>query len=205
MAIPAQKRFANVKDPGKYQKEYNKDSGSTRAVRMDKNPTFGTKSAVVFLDWDIDGIAADLEAAIKYELGPVMEKMVEEAKSLVQVGGGSEGAWEINPRTGNEQFNPRDPRKPYATGPHAGKPYTSRDPGRLEASIRQAVQTKKDRTAVIGFFEAGNDNTDYAFVEELGVPGVVGGTREGHAFLRPAFNKFADEAVRAIEKAVESL
>ena len=218
MAIPAQEKWANVpkKRRGNQQAEYDKHprhgKTGTRSIRMSNNKIFGTKNAYVKLDWDPEGIAADLEAAITEALEPIMRKMADRAKSLVQTGGNSPGAVEEytwkrkdgSVGTGT-RFNPRDRRAPYQNGPHRGEFYTSREPGRLKESIRHSVHTRNDRTAILGFLEAGDENTDYAFWEELGVPGVVGGKREGHAFIRPAFNEFADEAVRAIEKAVASL
>jgi hypothetical protein len=207
-------KFENVKNPGKYQKDYESKPkpgrSSTRTVRMSNNGSLGAQGALVSLDWDPDGIAADLENAIRGALGPVLQKMAEEAKRLVHITGGQHGSSRVEHYTrkdGSEgtRYNPRDPRPAYKTGPHSGKEYTSRDPGRLAATILSKVVIRNDRTAIIGYLQAGDENADYAFVEELGVPGVAGGKREGHAFLRPAFNKYADDAIQEIEKAVGSL
>jgi hypothetical protein len=189
-----------------YQEEYNSDpkpgKPSVRTVRMDNNTTFGTKRAYIQLDPGL--VTQAVEDAIKGALEPILAKMAEEAIENVHVGGEHDSVYLSGPSAG-QYMPPRDPRDPYATGKHAGKPYTARKPGTLKASIRYSVHARKDRTAVLGFFEAGGDNTDYAFVEELGIGGTTGTKRGNHAFLRPAFNKYADAAVKAVEDALAQI
>ncbi|MDR1658890.1 MAG: hypothetical protein LBR94_00925 [Desulfovibrio sp.] len=214
--------FTDPKKKGKYGENYDKfRPGRTRKV------SFGLPDkARVVIEWDDpNGVTQDLRDAIELELTPVLKKIASSARKRVHVGGKRRGPpkWVIlkdkngkpimveDEKTGKERplvvdvNSPRDPREAYKTGPHALQPYTARDPGTLRNSIEYYVVTTYDKKAVIGYVSAGNDNTDYAFLEELGVRGRSGGSRAGHAFLRPALHEHMAEGMEAINMALNSL
>jgi len=99
-----------------------------------------------------DEIDDELEKAIKKRLRPLMKRMSDTAQAAAPIGGGT---------TESSKRDPRLPvghsanRKNIVTKNH-GKAWTSRKPGRLKASIRGQVHIRKDKTAVVGFLEAGN-------------------------------------------------
>jgi hypothetical protein len=172
--------------PGDYQKAYNKESNKTRDVKL--NGQFGSATGGVYINWDGDEFTEAVMVEIEKVLEPIMKEMAEAAKAKVHIG-----------------KSKRDPRPSYKRGQHAFQPYTSREPGRLRDSIKGRTARRKDKTAVLGFLEAGNTLTDYAFVEELGVPGRSGGQREGHSFLRSTFNERIEDARQRILQAIENL
>jgi hypothetical protein len=167
-------------NPGSYQAAYNKTNSPTRKVTIKRN-NFN-------IEWLGDEMFDAMRGVIIEELVPVFEKMGTSARALVHTGG-----------------SPRDPRSAYKSGAHSGQPYTSRTPGRLRESIQTSVVSRTDRKAILGILEAGGDMADYAFVEELGVPGRKGGSTSGHAFLRPSFAKHLEEAKAAITNAINKL
>ena len=121
-----------------------------------------------------DSISDALKDAIVEELDPVMGKMVERAKSKVNVGTVRRGV--------------------YMSGKHAGKSWTSRDPGRLRDSIRKAVHRRNDKTAVIGFFEAGDHDAYYALMHEMENP-----------YFKQAFNAYRGAAMAAVSQALSKV
>lgn len=118
-----------------------------------------------------DEIPDAFKAAVVSELSPVIGKMVGKAKNRVRVGKIKRGA--------------------YKEGRYAGESWTSREPGRLKKTIRGAVHRRKDKTAVIGFFEAGSNDAYYALMHEYKNP-----------YFENSFNEHRDEAVAAVEKAL---
>ncbi|MDR1489929.1 MAG: hypothetical protein LBS65_05505 [Desulfovibrio sp.] len=181
------------REPGRYIKRYLTEK--PRDVRV--------AGAYVNIKWD-DGFSDEIVQAIQDAWTPIMEKMKEKAKQMVHVGGAGHG---------DPNIDPRDPRPAYKTKRvnHGYKgerdlsfnTATSRNPGTLKASIKAYTAKKQDRTAVLGYLKAGNlAFADYALVEEMGAPGARGGGRPNHAFLRPAFNEFAGEAIDAVKKVI---
>ena len=131
-------------------------------------------SFYVDLEWNGGLISDALKEEIEQGLSPVMADMESAASAAVHIGSG-----------------PRDPRPVYKKGKYAGKAWTSREPGRLQKTIRSSVRMRKDRTAIVGFLEAGDDMAYYAAMEEM-----------EHPYLRPAFNTRAQRAIQAINDAV---
>jgi len=121
-----------------------------------------------------DEIPDALKNAIEEELSPVIDNMVSLAKQNVNVG--------------------TVRRDVYKTGKYAGKFWTSRDPGRLRDTIRGAVHRRKDKTAVIGFFEAGSPDAFYALMHEIKNP-----------YFRPAFNTYRGAAMSAVSQALSKV
>lgn len=78
-----------------------------------------------------------------------------------------------------------------------GKKWESRQPGRLRDSIKTTVAPRKDKTAVLGFLEAGNDDAFYALFVEYGTY-----KRAATPFLRTAFNQYVLEAKKAVNRAL---
>ncbi|MDL2315649.1 hypothetical protein LJC59_01005 [Desulfovibrio sp. OttesenSCG-928-A18] len=124
-----------------------------------------------------DEIPDAFRDAVMAELSPVMDKMVSSAKQKVHVGSG-----------------PRDPRPVYEDGKYAGESWTSRDPGRLKKTIRRAVHRRKDKTAVIGFFEAGSEDAYYALMHEYKNP-----------YFESSFNENRATAMNAVIKALDKV
>lgn len=77
-----------------------------------------------------------------------------------------------------------------------GKKWESRQPGRLRDSIRSTVAARRDKTAVLGFLEAGSTDAFYALFVEFGTYKML-----PKPFLRPAFNAYKHEARVAVERA----
>lgn len=76
--------------------------------------------------------------------------------------------------------------------------------GTLRDSIQSSVVARHDKTAVLGFLEAGDDDAFYAHFIEFG---PVKGKRKWlfKPYLRPAFNEYIGEARAAIDRAVARL
>ncbi len=93
---------------------------------------------------------------------------------------------------GGQKRYRRISRPVYQTGPRAGQPYTSRDPGRLEGTIRitrlraqGGTSLKLSRKKNVRIY-AGSRMTDYHFAYEFRYP-----------FLRPALTQ-SISAMRAV-------
>jgi hypothetical protein len=128
-----------------------------------------------------DEISDEFKDAVVKELTPVIDKMVAMAKQNVSVGTIS------RPVAGTRQRGNK-------VSKYKGKSWTSRTPGRLKASIRSAVHRRHDKTAVIGFFEAGSHDAYYALMHEYKNP-----------YFMTAFNKHRAAAMAAVELALSKV
>lgn len=83
-------------------------------------------------------------------------------------------------------------------------PTSTRKPGTLRKSIKTTVARRRDKTAVLGFAEAGNDDAYYAVFVEFG---TQNGNRSmaPHPYLRPAFNENIGAIRTALDRAWQRL
>lgn len=131
----------------------------------------------ITLDLNLDEISEALHREIEAELSPVVDKMVTRARASVPIGSGR-----------------RDPRPVYESGSDVGAPWTARTPGTLKESIVGSIHIRKDKTAVIGFFEAGGFMPYYALMVERKT-----------GFFSNAFLAFRNQAMDAIARAVANV
>lgn len=168
--------------------------------------------ATVDISWFGEEITQALHHALVEELTPVMSAMEADAKNLCPVSS-KEKASPMH-RYEKEKFQRREGGRKYnlkKTDKHGhkinvlgkkikrttGKKWESRQPGRLRDSIRASVHMRHDRTAVIGFLEAGSEDAFYASYVELGTYKM-----NPKPFLRPAFNRHKRNAIEAARRAV---
>jgi hypothetical protein len=159
-------------------------TGAPKNIRVSGNKNFGTEAGYLDISWAGQMMADEIGQALAEALEPFILKIEADAEAAVHV----------SPVT-----------KPvYESGPNKGKSFTARKPGTLKHAHSSYTAERKDKTAMVGSVQFGDPEiADYAFEEELGVPGKKGGSRSGHAYLRPAFNKHAPAAVEAMAKAIE--
>lgn len=142
------------------------------------------------------------------ELTPVFSSMEEDAKRRCPVSGQSERFGWSPRKSGGAFFGFKEKATRVKARLRSGKFKTitqtslnerwrSRSSGRLKSSISSTVVQRNDRTAVLGFLEAGNAEAFYARWVEFGTIKMA-----PRPFLRPAFYAHYSRAVDACNLAV---
>lgn len=143
------------------------------------------------------------------ELTPVFNAMEEDAKRRVPVSGQRESfGWNPN-KSGGSFFGFKEKATRTRMSLRSWKKvpvkltllkskWRSRSSGRLKSTISSSVVQRLDKTAVLGFLEAGSAEAFYARWVEFGTIKMA-----PRPFLRPAFYAHYSRAVTACNTAVE--
>lgn len=142
------------------------------------------------------------------ELTPVFSSMEEEAKRRCPVSGQRESFGLGQRKSGGSFFGFKEKATRIKARLRTGRivpvkftmlreKWRSRSSGRLKSSITSTVVQRNDRTAVLGFLEAGNAEAFYARFVEFGTIKMA-----PRPFIRPAFYAHYSRAVEACNRAI---